>query len=170
MIAYRLVDEIAEALPRPIDAIDDEIDELDDRVEQRPADGHARRLRAASRLLRVRRRSRRRGTPSTGSSTDASSSRARRLFPHEVEIAFDDAYDKLLRAVDGLASSRDLLAGVRDYHQAKVANDQNEVMKRLTVIASLLLFPTFIVGALRPELPTTCRSSTGSSATCGRGA
>jgi magnesium transporter len=29
---------------------------------------------------------------------------------------------------------------------AKIANDQNEVMKVLTVIASLLLLPTFIVG------------------------
>ncbi|MGH3051011.1 MAG: magnesium transporter CorA family protein, partial [Gaiellaceae bacterium] len=36
--------------------------------------------------------------------------------------------------------------GVRDYSQAKIANDQNEVMKRLTVIAALLLLPTFIVG------------------------
>ena len=35
---------------------------------------------------------------------------------------------------------------MRDYHQSKIANDQNEVMKRLTVIASLLLLPTFIVG------------------------
>jgi magnesium transporter len=35
---------------------------------------------------------------------------------------------------------------VRDYLQGKIANDQNEVMKRLTVIASLLLLPTFIVG------------------------
>ena len=35
---------------------------------------------------------------------------------------------------------------MRDYHQAKIAQDQNEVVKRLTVIASLLLFPTFIVG------------------------
>ena len=59
---------------------------------------------------------------------------------------FADAYDKLLRATDGLELSRDLLAGVRDYRQAKIANDQNEVMKRLTVIASILLVPTFIVG------------------------
>jgi magnesium transporter len=35
---------------------------------------------------------------------------------------------------------------VRDYHQSKVANDQNEVMKRLTLVASLALPPTFIVG------------------------
>ena len=68
------------------------------------------------------------------------------LLPHEVEIAFGDAFDKLLRAVDGLDLARDLLAGSRDYLQAKISNDQNEVMKTLTVIASLLLLPTFIVG------------------------
>jgi magnesium transporter len=68
------------------------------------------------------------------------------VFPHDVEVAFNSVYDKLLRATDGLELSRDLLAGVRDYAQAKIANDQNEVMKRLTVIASLLLVPTFIVG------------------------
>ena len=51
-----------------------------------------------------------------------------------------------MRAVDGVDLARDLLAGARDYLQAKVANDQNEVVKRLTVIASLVLVPTFIVG------------------------
>jgi magnesium transporter len=35
---------------------------------------------------------------------------------------------------------------VRDYAQAKIANDQNEVTKRLTIAATLLLVPTFIVG------------------------
>jgi magnesium transporter len=69
-----------------------------------------------------------------------------RLFPREVDLHFADAYDKLLRASDGLETSRDLVAGVRDYFQSKVANDQNEVMKRLTAIASILLLPTFIVG------------------------
>ena len=91
------------------------------------------------------------------------------VFPHDVEIAFGDAYDKLLRAVDGLDLARDLLAGVRDYLQAKVANDQNEVMKRLTVIASLLLVPTFIVGSTGRTSSITSRRSTGSSATPGRG-
>jgi magnesium transporter len=63
-----------------------------------------------------------------------------------VEVAFNAAYDKFLRASDGLDLARDLLAGVRDYSQAKIANDQNEVMKVLTVIASIVLLPTFIVG------------------------
>src|SRR5439155_12333648 len=68
------------------------------------------------------------------------------LFTRNVELSFGDAYDKLLRAAAGLELSRDLLAGVRDFHQSKIANDQNEVMKRLTVIASVLLLPTLIVG------------------------
>src|SRR4029434_8393520 len=66
--------------------------------------------------------------------------------PREIELDFADVYDKLLRAVDGLDFSRDLLTSARDYQQAKIANDQNEVTKRLTVIASVLLVPTFIVG------------------------
>ncbi|MFL6238406.1 MAG: magnesium transporter CorA family protein, partial [Actinomycetes bacterium] len=68
------------------------------------------------------------------------------VFTRDVELNFAAAYDKLLRAHEGLELARDLVAGARDFHQAKVANDQNEVMKRLTVIASVLLVPTFIVG------------------------
>jgi magnesium transporter len=63
-----------------------------------------------------------------------------------VEVAFDSAYDKLLRALDGLELSRDLLASERDSQQSKIANDQNEIVKRLMVVASLVLVPTFIVG------------------------
>jgi len=55
-------------------------------------------------------------------------------------------HDKLLRAGESLEFERDLLAAVRDYHQTQIATEQNDVVKRLAVIASLLLFPTFIVG------------------------
>jgi magnesium transporter len=71
---------------------------------------------------------------------------AQELFPHDIELHFGSAYDKLLRASEGLETARDLIGGVRDYHQSKVANDQNEVMKRLTIVASIFLPPTFIVG------------------------
>ena len=68
------------------------------------------------------------------------------VFVEPVELAEAADDDKLMRALDGLELTRDLLASVRDYQQSKIANDQNEVTKRLTVIASLLLVPTFIVG------------------------
>jgi magnesium transporter len=147
MVAYHLVDEVAEHYLDLIDALDDKIDELDDHVGDWPAEQIRERiseLRHA--LLHIRRtlaptRDAIRGIVDGRIELDG-----KEVFPHEVELHFADAYDKLLRASEGLDFSRDLLAGVRDYTQAKIANDQNEVMKKLTAIASILLVPTFIVG------------------------
>jgi magnesium transporter len=148
MIAYRIVDDLAERYLDLVDDVDAEIDELEDKVEDQAAGLTRMRISDLRHdLLHIRR--------TLAPMRDA----VRRIvmnaveveegpevFPQEVEVAFNAAYDKLMRALDGLEFSRDLLASVRDYSQAKVANDQNEVMKRLTVVASLLLLPTFIVG------------------------
>jgi magnesium transporter len=148
MMLYRLIDDIAERYLDLVDSLDTEIDQLEDTVETSPATVTRDRLSELRHdLLHIRR--------TLAPTRDA----VRRVidnvvevrtgsevFPHDVEVAFNSAYDKLLRAFDGLELSRDLIASVRDYLQAKIANDQNEVMKRLTVIASVLLLPTFIVG------------------------
>ncbi len=66
--------------------------------------------------------------------------------PGGTRFHFTDVYDRLLRASEHLEFSRDLIAAMRDHQQSKIATEQNEVVKRLTVTASLLLFPTFWVG------------------------
>jgi magnesium transporter len=148
MIAYRVIDDVAEGFLDMVDDLQEEIDELEDRIEQLENDDVRARLSELRHdTLRIRR--------TLGPTRDA----VRRvidnrvevdgdeeLFPRDVELHFGDAFDKLLRAVDGLESARDLIAGVRDYQQAKIANEQNEVMKALTVVASVLLVPTLIVG------------------------
>jgi magnesium transporter len=68
------------------------------------------------------------------------------LFPTEVERRFGDTYDTLVRVTEELDVARDLLAGVRDHLQSKIAESQNEVGKKLTVIASLVLVPSLVVG------------------------
>jgi len=148
MMFYRLVDDIAEHYLDLIDSLDEEIDQLEDTVETSPAAQTRVRLSELRHdLLHIRRTlaptrdAIRRVVDNVVEVTDGEE-----VFPHEVEVAFNSAYDKLLRAFDGLELSRDLIASVRDYLQSKVANDQNEVMKKLTVIASVLLLPTFIVG------------------------
>jgi magnesium transporter len=148
MMLYRLVDDIAERYLDLIDTLDEEIDQLEDSVETSPASATRLRLSELRHdLLHIRR--------TLAPTRDAvrrvvdnvvEVDEGEEVFPHEVEVAFNSAYDKLLRAFEGLELSRDLIASVRDYLQAKVANDQNEVMKKLTVIASVLLLPTFIVG------------------------
>ncbi len=148
MIAYRIVDDIAEKYLDLVDAIDAEIDELEDNVDSQPAATTRSRISELRHdLLRVRR--------TLAPTRDAvrrvvdgtiEVEHGDEVFPHEAEVAFNSTYDKLLRAFDGLEFSRDLLASVRDYAQSKIAIDQNDVTKRLTVGASLILVPTFIVG------------------------
>jgi magnesium/cobalt transport protein CorA len=148
MIAYRILDDIAEHYLDLVDDVDAEIDELEDRVESQSAAETRERISSLRHdLLHIRR--------TLAPTRDAvrrvvddviDVQRGGDVFPKNVEIAFNSAYDKLMRAFDGLELSRDLLASVRDYHQSKIANDQNDVMKRLTVVASLILLPTFIVG------------------------
>jgi magnesium transporter len=146
--AHQLADLVAEDYLTLVDALNDEIDELEDSVEQWTAAQIRDRIsRLRHDLLHVRRTL----APTRDAIHQIVDRRldlkeGKELFPRKVEIDFSDVYDKLLRATDGLDLSRDLLAGVRDYHQAKVANDQNEVMKVLTVVAAVLLLPTFIVG------------------------
>ncbi|MDX6479669.1 MAG: magnesium transporter [Gaiellaceae bacterium] len=148
MMAYRLIDEIAERYLTLVDDLDEEIDELEDLVESQPAGATRQRIGALRHdLLHIRRTL----TPMRDSvrrviDNTVEVEKGPEVFTRDVEVAFNAAYDKFLRATDGLDLARDLLAGVRDYSQAKIANDQNEVMKRLTVIAALLLVPTFIVG------------------------
>jgi magnesium/cobalt transport protein CorA len=147
MYVYHLADLIAESFLDLVDDLDDEIDELEDMVGPAPVRTVGRRLRELRQDVRGIRRTL---TPTRDAVRRIVDDRVEldegELFPRDVEIAFGDAYDKLLRATEALESSRDALGGVRDYLQGKIANDQNEVMKRLTVIASLLLLPTFIVG------------------------
>jgi magnesium transporter len=144
---YELVDDVAERFLTLVDALEDEIDELEEAVEKLRPEVIRDRISALRHdLLHVRRTL----APTRDAVRRVLDGRivigSKRHFTREIELHFEDAYDKLLRASEGLELAHDLVAGVRDYSQAKIANDQNEVMKRLAAVASILLFPTFIVG------------------------
>jgi magnesium transporter len=59
---------------------------------------------------------------------------------------FRDVYDHLIRISDLIDSYRDLLSGVTDLYLSTISNRQNDVMKQLTVIATIFLPLTFITG------------------------
>jgi magnesium transporter len=148
LAAWEIVDEVAEGYLDMIDDLHEEIDELEDNVDTWTNDIIRRRLSSLRHdMLHIRRTL----APTRDAVRAVVDDRVelsdeQELFPHDIELRFGTAYDKLLRASEGLETARDLIGGVRDYHQSKVANDQNEVMKRLTLVASIFLPPTFIVG------------------------
>ncbi|MFH1958473.1 MAG: magnesium/cobalt transporter CorA [bacterium] len=57
-----------------------------------------------------------------------------------------DVYDHTIQVMDSVESSRDLLSGMVDMYMSSMSNKMNEVMKVLTVIATIFIPLTFIVG------------------------
>jgi len=147
VLVQRLADDIADTFLDLLDATYAEIDTLEDDIDDvRPSEIRLRLSDLRHEILHRRR---------IVSATRAVARRVldgrvdvggRELFPEEVEHAFGDTYDTLVRVTEDLDVARDLLAGVRDHLQAKVAESQNEVGKKLTVIASLVLVPSLVVG------------------------
>jgi magnesium transporter len=152
MVAFHLVDEIAEHYLDLLDTLDDEVSELEENVEVWSPRRIQRRLGDLRHdVIKLRRdvaplRDAVRGVVDGRTDIEGRALFRREVFSSDVEVHFLQAYDKLLRVTEGLDFARDLIASVRDYHQTRIATDQNEIVKTLTVIAALLLAPTFIVG------------------------
>ena len=150
-IVYHILDEVAERYLDLLDGIDGEIDELEENVDDWPSERLRRRISEIRHdLLQLRRtlaptRDAVRGLVDGRIDIDPGLLR-REVFSDEIEGALARVLDKFLRASESLEFSRDLLAAVRDYQATQIAYDQNETIRRLTVVASLVLLPTFIVG------------------------
>lgn len=146
-LLHELVDDVAEEYLDLVDALYSEIDELEDAIDDISSEETRRRLAGLRHeMLHARK---------NVSATRAAVRRivdgrldvaSERLFSRDAERSFADTYDTLVRTTEELDVARDLLASVRDYLQAKVSESQNEVVKTLTVIASLVLVPTLITG------------------------
>jgi len=59
---------------------------------------------------------------------------------------FRDIYDHTIQIADMIETSRDILTGMMDIYLSSVSNRMNEVMKVLTIIATIFIPLTFIAG------------------------
>ena len=57
-----------------------------------------------------------------------------------------DIYDHTIQVIDTVETFRDMLAGMLDIYLSSVSNRLNSVMKVLTVIATIFMPLSFIVG------------------------
>jgi len=57
-----------------------------------------------------------------------------------------DLYDHVIQVIDSVETIRDLLAGMLDIYLSSVSNRMNEVMKVLTIIATIFMPLTFLAG------------------------
>jgi magnesium transporter len=57
-----------------------------------------------------------------------------------------DVYDHTIQVMDAVETFRDMLSGMLDIYLSSVSNRMNEVMKVLTVIATIFIPLTFVAG------------------------
>jgi magnesium transporter len=64
----------------------------------------------------------------------------------ENEPYFRDLYDNMIKINDLVDSHRDLLSNTMDAYMSQMANRQNDVMKQLTIMATIFLPLTYLTG------------------------
>lgn len=68
------------------------------------------------------------------------------LIDEKTHIYLRDVSDHSIRVIESIESYREILSGLLEIYMSKVSNKMNEVMKVLTVFASIFIPLTFIVG------------------------
>lgn len=68
------------------------------------------------------------------------------LIQDSTTIYLRDVYDHTIQVIDTIETFRDMLSGMLDIYLSSVSNKMNEVMKVLTIIATIFIPLTFIAG------------------------
>jgi len=143
-VIYRVVDGLTDTFFPVLDDLDERIERLDAEIFESATEAHLKDIGDLRRLLLDLRRV---VTPQR----DLLAQRMDDILEIpglEVDSRnyFRDVYDHLIRISDQIDAYRDLLSGSRDAYLSVVSNRLNQITKQLTVIATVFLPLSFVVG------------------------
>jgi magnesium transporter len=141
---YAIADEIVDDYMEIVEDLEERADELEGRVFESEDPGSARLQQQILRLRRDDVRLRRHAVPmrqALDRLADDSPQVTDRLVPYVRDVT-----DHLLRTIELADGVREILTTVVDIRMAQSANRLNEVMKKLTAWAGIILVPTLIAG------------------------
>jgi magnesium transporter len=141
-LAYSLIDAVVDHYFSILEAIGDAAERIEESVVDRPAHDTMHRLHALKReMLMVRRavwpvRDMVNGLVRSESALVADSTR----------VYLRDVYDHAIRIIETVEVLRDVVGGIIDLYLSSLSNRTNEIMKTLTIMASIFIPLTFIAG------------------------
>jgi magnesium transporter len=140
-LAYLLVDKVVDNYFLVLEKLGDRIDTLQDELVSKPTPHTLRALHELRReTLLVRKSIWPLREVVAGLERERSS-----LFHQETWLYLRDLYDHTIHIVDNIETFREMLAGMLDIYLSSVSNRMNEIMKVLTIIATVFMPLTFIV-------------------------
>jgi magnesium transporter len=145
MLLHQVVDSLADSFFPVLSDLDDGIDALEDAIVKQPTDQQLQQMFAVKRQLVELRKV---VTPQRDLFARLASGVVE--FPglqdDEVLRYFRDVYDHLIRISDLVDTYRDLMTGAMDVYLSTVSNRLNDVMKKLTIIATIFLPLSWLTG------------------------
>ena len=79
------------------------------------------------------------------------------LIQDKTTIFLRDVYDHTIQVIDTIETFRDMASGMLDVYLSSISNRMNEVMKVLTIIATLFIPLTFIAGLYGDKADQECK-------------
>lgn len=139
-VAYMLLDTLVDFYFPLLDEIDTFVDELEERIfHQHGTDTMARIFDLKRSLLALRRH-----LAPMREVTATLANRPSAYLRPETQIYFRDVHDHVVRQVESVETFRDILSAAMDGYLSSVSNRMNEVIKALSVIATIVLPPTLV--------------------------
>lgn len=142
-LTYAILDIIVDQNFVLIDSLDDEISELEDQLLL--AEPTSEMLNTIQKLKREVISIRRHISPLRELIAGMLRSESH-LINEKTHIYLRDVYDHSIRVIESIESYREILTGLLDIYISNVSNKMNEVMKVLTVFASIFIPLTFLAG------------------------
>jgi len=141
-LTYALIDTIVDRYFTVLEGMGELVEELEDELAAGPSQLVLRRIIAFKREIVFLRK----GVWPLREVTSALERGESDLIAEETRIFFRDIYDHTIQVIDGVETFRDLLSGMLDLYLSSISNRTNEVMKFLTVVGTIFLPLTFLVG------------------------
>lgn len=141
-LLYALMDAVVDNYFLVLEAIGEELEILEDQLLENPTPGVLQTVHKLKReMIFLRKavwplRELINGLQKTGS----------KLVKKTTVVYFRDIYDHTIQVIETVETYRDMVSGLQDLYLSSVSNKMNEVMKVLTIIATIFIPLTFIAG------------------------
>mgnify|MGYP006313987323 CR=1 FL=1 len=141
-LAYSIIDTIVDGYYPLLEVFGDQLDELEDQVVRRPKPDLLVRVHEVKRMLLLVRRS-------IWPLREALSSLIREpvpMVPDSARLYLRDTYDHCAQLVEMVESYRELVSELTNTYMSVMSNRTNDVMRVLTVVTTIFIPLTFVVG------------------------
>ena len=141
-LAYALLDAVVDGYFQILEKTGEGIESLEEELLDRPTNDTLKQIHAMKReMLSLRRSVWPLRELISGLQRDESE-----LITETTAVYLRDVYDHTIQVIDTVESFRDMVSGMLDIYLSSISNRMNEVMKVLTIIATIFIPLTFIAG------------------------